>query len=231
MSNYPVTEQELRLAPPPDSVIRLVEQVVAGNGDAEEAFYSLFQPLVSRWIRKLAGKRTSPVPVSLSSKDDALQKALIRLIYGDARSGAPGKKESPLRKWLDYEGAQRMSLYRYVHTNVEFFFKDFASAYAAMRTRESPGLEPVVGQGQDKSLERRIQRNRCLEDCLNDLSPTAREIIVRVYYEGYSQAETARMLGMSGPTFSRHCRKAVEQFSELVMQKCPEDLLLSVLMK
>jgi RNA polymerase sigma factor (sigma-70 family) len=229
MSNFLVTDRELKSGPPPDSVIRLVQQVVAGNREAEAHFYEVFQPLVLKWIQKLAGKVIAPVPLSTLTKDDAWQRALTRLIYGDESSQAPGDKNSPLRKWLEFEGPRRMSLYTYVRRNVEFFFKDFASAYALMRTRELRGLESVIGGYKDSSFERRVQLTRCINECLELLSPQARTIIVSVYYEGYTQADTARMLGMNEPTFSRHCRKAEEQFSALVKQNCPQEVLPSLL--
>ncbi len=220
MSNFLVTEEELRSGPPPDSVIRLVQQVVAGNKEAEAYFYQVFQPLVSKWIQKFGGKRPSSQPMSMPTRYDAVEIAMVRLIYGQGRD-----KDSPLRRWLDFEGPRRMSLYRYVRTNLEFFFKDFADGYSMMRKREPRGLESVIDGYRDSSFERRTQRTHCINECLELLSPQARTIIVGVYYEGYSQTEMARKLGMNDPTFSRHCRKAVEEFSALVKQNCPEDVL------
>lgn len=228
MPNLLVTEKDLRTVPPPDSVIKLVQQLVAGNREAEADFYKVFQPLVSRWIHRLGGKRHSPERMSIPSRYDAVESAMARLIYGQILEG----RNSPLRKWLDFKGPNRMSLYRYVRTNVEYFFKDFAIGYAALRTREFRGeAEPVICGGADCSVERRVQLNRCIQQCMENMSSEARTIIIKVFYEGHTQAEVAHMLNMNEVTFSRRCRKAVEQFSNLVRENCPEGIWRSALLK
>ncbi len=167
-----------------------------------------------------------PVLMSVLSQDEAVEIAMERLIYGQPSEG----RNSPLKKWLDFEG-DRMSLYGYVYKNVAYFFKDFAIRYVEHRTREIIGQESVVGRRVVSSPERRVHLNRYIEKCLDKLPHEARTIIVEVFHKGRSQAEVASELHMNEATFSRHCQKAREQFANLVMENCPEDVWLPALLK
>ena len=232
--DFRLSTQDLATAPPPYVVTLLVEEVLRGNKDAEARFYEAFSPLVKGFIRKWKVRHFEPLGLRAFDDEDAFQTVMIRLIYGD-RCTAEGFNacESPLYGWLHYDGARSMSLYRYVQRNVGHYLRDLRRSsnpgkgwFPAPHAPESPASPNELREADGGfTAEERAQLRRCSRRCWQAMNPFHREVLEQVGVMGFSQAETARKLGVAEATISRWLKDATKKLRDCLENSCPEELL------
>lgn len=230
-----IEKSDLKAVPPSEHVIRFVERVLFGDGEALEVFYQAFEPEVALWVRLWSRQYYQPFDLVELDAADHCQDIMMRLIYGDRRKrGGAGEHESPLRQWLEHESGTRKSLYRFVQWNANFYLRDLRRLRRAQATSNPGSVDDddpedglkIIG-GLDHILDEagRLQLRRCTEFCLNEMNPAIREVLESVRVMGYSQIETAQRLGFSEAKVSRWLKKGTDDIIECLKRACPEELL------
>ncbi len=228
-----LTLKELAAVPPCEEAIALVEEVLSGNKDAQARFYEVFRPVVQECVRKWNARFFRPFGLGPLDKEDDSQHVLMRLIYGDRFAGGYSQCESPLKSWLDYEGARKRSLYKFVQWSVHLYLRD-------LRRGKIPNVSPENSRdpgnpGDDfaksfdgidpLTIEERSQLRRCSSMCWQKLHPAHQQMLELVGVMGYAQSEAAQRLGISEATASRWLREATKRFRTCLEENCPEELL------
>ena len=70
----------------------------------------------------------------------------------------------------------------------------------------------------ENSLEFRDDRDRALYEAIMDLDAKYRAVIVLYYYEGYSIAETGKLLGVPAPTVGTRLARARERLKDMLTE-------------
>lgn len=204
----------------------LIELIVGVVGDdpsaqqgAVEEFHSTFTPLVER----IASRFLSSVPsYNLSDLVDEAFAFLTTGLRQDAH-GKPYARQSPLRSWL--EKPVKGDLHAFVAVCVTNYFRDLS------RHRRSKHLEDLLSL-EDPELRRLTSVSPHLEDVaearviLGEVLPKlpAQEIFIlhKIYFEGLTYQELARLLGTSEPFIKNLRRRAVGRLKRIVGLKFPD---------
>ncbi|MBI5252233.1 MAG: sigma-70 family RNA polymerase sigma factor [Desulfomonile tiedjei] len=232
MSDQSATFEDVIAVPPTDATISLVQGVLAGQKEAEARFYEIFLPVVRRVIGKWNAaycRSQGRIPVD---EDDESQGILIRLIYGGRMRSDKEGRESPLWKWLHYDGPRRKSLYRYVQWNAHFYLRDVNRKNNPINplapgwsNPSDPTEDHVLNVQNQLTDEERWQLRRCIRKCWERLNPSHREVLEMVGLMGLTQTETALKLGVAESTISRWLRDAASRLETCLRENCPEELL------
>lgn len=228
-----VSISDLTMVPPPKVVTRLVKQLLAGDKDAEATFYTSFDPLVRRFVRNWHATCFSVSGHCLMNEEDEYQNVMVRLMYGDRFAGEFRPHESPLKRWLQYRGDRKMSLYRFVQWNVNHYLRDLlrsngnrAFSDSAFTTNRSPEERQVIETFSDTlGFEEQLQLRRCIRFCWKEMNPWYREVLELVGVMGHSQTETAQKLGISVATVNRWFSAARHDLRLCLEHNCPERIL------
>lgn len=227
-----VSFTDLAAVPPPKVVTQLVKQVLAGDKDAETVFYESFDPLVRRFVRNWHAKCFSTSNY-LMNEEDEYQNVMVRLMYGDRFTGEFRPHESPLKRWMQYRGERKMSLYRFVQWNVNHYLRDLLRANGKETVGQGNGIiDGSAGEGallenfsETLGLEEQVQLRRCVRFCWKEMNPWYREVLELVGVMGYSQTETAQKLGISVATVNRWFGAARNDLRMCLEYNCPERIL------
>ena len=234
LTDIALTSPDFFTSPPPEKVIRLVGEVLDGNKEATEKFYVVFGPLVKGIIGKWNTRYFRPLGLRALDGEDDTQNVMIRLIYGDRFAGGFHEHESPLKKWLTYEGERRRSLYKFVDESVNWYLRDLrrrknpADPVKSVNPSKPDGghyLEAMNERAESLTVEERQQLRRCTRKCWLEMNPSYREALELVRVMGLSQAESALRLGVSEATMSRWMNDATEKLRDCLIFNCPEELL------
>ncbi|MBM3301075.1 MAG: sigma-70 family RNA polymerase sigma factor [Deltaproteobacteria bacterium] len=231
--NFKVTVKDLIAVPPPESVVILVEDLLEGNRNAQAAFLEVMTPIVKQFVRKWNANHCRPLALRTLDEEDDCQNVMMRLIYGERVSAKVRECDSPLKNWLNYDGARKRSLYRYVQWNVSFYLRDLRRnsdfrVYGDPATRHgqasSDGHELEMSNHPALSEEEKYYLRRCTRTCWERLSLAYQEVLESVSL-GFSQAHVAQRLGVSEATVSRWLRDAARHFRDCLEHNCPAELL------
>jgi RNA polymerase sigma factor (sigma-70 family) len=230
---YPVavsklTMTELKTVPPPPLVIEVVEEILKGNREAERVFYEAFRPHVEKLVRRWNWQRYGEARMGPCTAEDTTQDVLVHLLYGKKSGAQDLANHSPLKKWLDFDGPNKKSLYRYAMGNAHYCLRDLGKAHVldhqrTVRVDTLPECPHSNGPGKQADFK------RCFRECWRRLNPSYREVLDKVCLEGLSQVEVASRLGVGEATISRWLRDAKKVFWKCLGSECPEDLINSVL--
>ena len=163
----------------------LALDLIAGRPEAFEPFVERFGPLVLNFGRRMCGQR--------DDAEEVLQETLLRAFRSLRRLRDP----AALRTWI-YRVAANSCLKLRRHGR-----REPAASIPLDTVLPGPGRDgspPRVADWSDLPLERMLRRELAsvLERAILGLPKAFRVVVVLRDQEGFSTAETARILGISG---------------------------------
>jgi RNA polymerase sigma-70 factor, ECF subfamily len=144
----------------------------------------------------------------------ALRRYVGRLLPGDAYRAEDIVQETLLRAWQHYDAvtaqaSPRPWLFRVARNLSVDWYRRQAARPAEV---EADGVEGPDPQALDRLDD--VLRAHMIRDALLPLSMAHRQVLMHLYYFGYSQAEVARLLGVAQGTVKSRAHYAAEQARE-----------------
>ena len=103
--------------------------------------------------------------------------------------------------------------------------EDVLEALNAPRDTDSldaflPGQERTLGEVlPDEETEEDLARSLAVRQAIDDLEPKLRQVILLRYHHGYTQRETAKILGMGLPALKQADRRARERLRQMLKEQ------------
>lgn len=174
----------------PDDKDPLVSELISGNPDAFSRLYDAYGSILFGVIFRIVNDR--------QDAENLLQDCFIKIWQNANRYDA---NKGRLATWL-------INIAR--NTAIDFTRSKFFS-----QKRRNQSLDNLVSREMHFASYARIE-DYGLKQILNRLSPVCREIIVWMYYEGYTQQEISDQFSIPLGTVKSRTRKAMKELRQIL---------------
>jgi RNA polymerase sigma-70 factor (ECF subfamily) len=192
----------------------LTQRLRAGDPDAVGALFAACRDRLKRMVRLRLDRRLR----GRLDASDVLQEAFL-----DVQKKAPefaAKPDMPAYLWLRLVTAERLLILHRHHLGAQMRDADREVSLCrggppAASTHSLANL--LLGRLTSPSQAAgRAERQLWLQDALNGMDPTDREVLALRHFEELSNAETAEVLGLSKTAASNRYIRALKKLKELL---------------